>query len=441
MSFVYTHLDIIEMFIEGIILQTFLLQITERRWKWLLEMIMILAAGFLYSGIVFMTDSSVYSMMNVPLKTVLLILISFMNCKAPFGIRFFAANLIIFINITIENISRLILVLFMGDTSRLHYSLTLIQLVKHRNLEHFFICLGFYIIVLFLLRHILRKFKTLQNGYLYLFGALLISGNLILAFLIRILLRRTPPLSQVAVLFFWVFFTAGIIAVLAELMYVHKTHQRQNEYQLILSMNQVRSEGYKEIAEKNDELRRLAHDFKHHLRAMQNMDDVSLRKYIAELTKHPSMTGQASYSGDRYVDAIINSRQKKISALSIGFKFNMGTPTKVGISPADLCSIISNQLDNAIEACEKIENAQDRWIDYSIDQHGDMWIFRCENAIVTGSLQNNALLCTTKENKDHMHGYGLKSLEMAAKRNQGVLQTQVLDDRFISIVSVSENGS
>ena len=116
-------------------------------------------------------------------------------------------------------------------------------------------------------------------------------------------------------------------------------------------------------------------------------------------------------------------REMKQSGISLVYRIHLEKDCFVENS--DLCRILSNLLDNAIEACREIPNAE---IHLTCMPVKDTLLMKTENP-VSGSIpiQKNGLPASTK--KEFGHGKGLASVKEIAQHYNGSLQVQT-DSRF-----------
>ena len=73
-----------------------------------------------------------------------------------------------------------------------------------------------------------------------------------------------------------------------------------------------------------------------------------------------------SNSGNSILDAILTDKILQLSNTDIKFEHTVLLPENFNIDNVDLTIIIGNLLDNAIEACNKVENSNNLFIDFSI---------------------------------------------------------------------------
>ena len=119
----------------------------------------------------------------------------------------------------------------------------------------------------------------------------------------------------------------------------------------------------------------------------------------------------------------------------IRFIYSIELADDIQLTPMDICTILANQIDNAIEAAEKIEDPALRYVQVDIAQKQRYTFFRVENSIKEGSVSEQEIFNTTKENKRD-HGIGISNIESVAERYGGTLQMEINPSKVISIVIV-----
>ncbi|KRN07355.1 hypothetical protein FD15_GL002302 [Liquorilactobacillus sucicola DSM 21376 = JCM 15457] len=97
----------------------------------------------------------------------------------------------------------------------------------------------------------------------------------------------------------------------------------------------------------------------------------------------------------------------------------------------DLCSLLGNTLDNAIESALTISKTEKRLINLRISKKNDFILFSLENYTENDLIFNDKFPLTTKKNKN-VHGYGLKSIDYIARKYNGSV-TINLDDNWFKL--------
>ena len=110
---------------------------------------------------------------------------------------------------------------------------------------------------------------------------------------------------------------------------------------------------------------------------------------------------------------------------------------KNSIKPVDMCIILSNALDNAIEANRKIEDPEKRYI--KLKMHGDETYsaISVSNPAAAAPVRVNQHSYATSKKDAGNHGFGLKSIESTAKKYGGEMLTKFEDGVFSLIIRLN----
>lgn len=167
------------------------------------------------------------------------------------------------------------------------------------------------------------------------------------------------------------------------------------------------------------EIRQIRHDIKQHLDAVSGLQlegkiDAA-QKYISDISSGLERIEMFMDVGNDFVNAILNS--KLSIAKSKGIEVLCNSSSEVGgISEYDLCNLIGNMLDNAIEAAEKTgDNAV---VEVSIRSDKYKLMITVANSILQSVLNGNSELKTSKKEAE-LHGFGVKSIKTIAERYGG----------------------
>ena len=116
-----------------------------------------------------------------------------------------------------------------------------------------------------------------------------------------------------------------------------------------------------------------------------------------------------------------------------------GTARRTNIRSVDLCAILGNLLDNAIEAAWQVPDRLGRTVTLTIRRIHQMLVIKVENAFAAAPIQENGGLKTTKTGGG-LHGWGLKSARTAAEKYDGTVQTSVSGEVFRAAATLSCQG-
>ena len=111
---------------------------------------------------------------------------------------------------------------------------------------------------------------------------------------------------------------------------------------------------FAEVENMYKQIRGWRHDYRNHIQVMKvyaaqgNMD--AIRDYLDKLDTDLSTVDTVVKTGNAMADAILNSKISLAKSRNIPVRADAHIPTKLAISELDLCVIIGNLFDNAMEA-------------------------------------------------------------------------------------------
>lgn len=226
----------------------------------------------------------------------------------------------------------------------------------------------------------------------------------------------------------------------ASIIILFISYQRsiEKENDLILMQNELQransDKNYYNILEKqNEELMIYAHDAKKHLAAIQELNNnPEIDKYIVQMTNRLKAHSNTCHSGNHTLDILINKYDTECKIKNIDFSFDTKLANLNTVDDYDLVSIISNLLDNAIEAAN---NSSAKFITLETNKVNTYDSLIITNSCDTAPDTINNELRTTKKNK-RIHGIGIKSVLKTIKKYEGDLEWEYNDysKEFITTV-------
>lgn len=180
------------------------------------------------------------------------------------------------------------------------------------------------------------------------------------------------------------------------------------------------------------EMKRTRHDIKQHLlyvKELVNYDPLKAREYIDELVNVVKKNEQDVFSSNNIViDALLNHKYILAKQKGIEMFVQLSVPSEMEGKSADICVILGNLLDNAIEAVEKLET--NKKIDVLIKYTQKKIYFQIKNPYAGSVIQDAAgNYLTTKEEKKN-HGIGLESVRRCVDKNNGIMEISSKNNIF-----------
>ena len=173
----------------------------------------------------------------------------------------------------------------------------------------------------------------------------------------------------------------------------------------------------------------MKHDIENQLAVVGDLlrlkDYDSALVYLDKLGTYVHKANRICYTGNNAVDSIINIKGSMANSLGIDFICKVNIITSIMTDELDLCRIIGNALENAIEGCER-SSAGKKHIYFIINEEQDTL-----SLVVTNTCDEvNTDLLTSSKKISGLHGIGIGSIRSAAERLQGVSTFNYQDGIF-----------
>ncbi len=170
------------------------------------------------------------------------------------------------------------------------------------------------------------------------------------------------------------------------------------------------------------------HDYHNHIQTMKaylTMGRIKeLEDYLNKLDTDLTTVDTVIKTGNVMVDAILNSKISVAASKGIVVEAKAIVPKDLAASftEVDVCLIVGNLMDNAIEACMKIQQEGRRFIRVYMDiLKGQLYIY-IMNAVGDSPKKAGGVYISTK-NREH-HGFGLMRIDKVVDKYHGYLERQ-----------------
>lgn len=223
--------------------------------------------------------------------------------------------------------------------------------------------------------------------------------------------------------------TAAIFFILEIALEKWNMSKREREREILEQEIRMYENQFEIIRQSQINTRALKHDMKHHLKMLSDLvssgDKDAALKYLSDMGAFMDNTEEFVSSGNERIDSILNYMIGKAQKANVQISWKVQIPEKIEISTFDINVILSNLLDNALNALKDIPNP-----------HLEI-LMKYDRGLLYINIQNNcrhgqaAILNThsvfAPENE---HGYGLKNVRRIVEKYHGSLTAGCVNDVF-----------
>ena len=203
----------------------------------------------------------------------------------------------------------------------------------------------------------------------------------------------------------------------------------------IQAKNQL--EMYKSISENFDNQKRKTHEYKNQISCIESLLEKKqyskLEEYVKKIYGSMNNEPDAINTNNVIVNAILNTKYHEAEEKGIVFVFRVNDLSELKMKDEDVVTILSNLLNNAIEACELCEN--NKVIKFKFIQEDDMIIIAVKNTFNYDVIYENGEIKSTKTSSVDEHGVGIKNIIKTIEKYAG---SYVIEDKnkefFFSII-------
>ena len=208
--------------------------------------------------------------------------------------------------------------------------------------------------------------------------------------------------------------------------------RRIERFQSELIEKQVR-----EIQNMYRQVRGWRHDYRNHIQNMKILlsekNYEKLDGYLDQLADDLDTVDTVIKTGNVMADAILNSKLNSAEKLNVRLNVKANIPEGLPISDVELCSVLGNMLDNAVESCASLPES-DRFMRVYIGKLKGQLYLSVQNSAGVIRKEKGSYI-STKENSGQ-HGYGLFRIDRIAKKYGGYVNRQNEEGIFATEIMI-----
>lgn len=220
---------------------------------------------------------------------------------------------------------------------------------------------------------------------------------------------------------------AALVTALAEA--VRREITRRTEARLLAQRDELAQNSYEALRRQHEQVMMLRHDMVKHFQVLrQTVTDENAAAYLDELIGENEKIRPVVQSGNEMLDVILNGKLSAAADAGITVELvRTQAPDKLPLTDAELCSLMMNLLDNAVEAASA-PGVKRRYIKLDMHVQNNYFVFTCENG---------ATLDWIKKETAPERGLGLKVVRQIAERYGNLFDTEYGDGYYRVTVPLS----
>lgn len=411
--------EILTTFIEGLIVMRFVLVFQDFEFKMRFNKLKYLCCSLIYTAMILVINYifPFEGLLGI-IYIIFFILVSLPLTDSKIHIRVLSSTIAVIVLLFVATLSlNLLSTIFRVPLEQIYSELSLTRFLA--VITSLIIKIFIFDIILKAVRHNeLKLGKREWELILSIFG---------IAFVI-IALNQTVAANIESELYVILLFAAELLsgAIIVVCFYMtialNKAQRNSEELRTIARQNEYHQQYAQNIKRQYNEIRRIRHDMKQAnsvvMALLNEAKSDEAIKYMQKTAREISEFDLIIDVGNDFVNAILNTKIAEAKRHEIGILCSVNKEI-AAVDEVDLCNLLGNMIDNAIEACDKQSNGE-RFIEVKIQAFPHQFLIGVANTVDKDVIKENGDLHTTKEDVDN-HGFGIKSIRAIVKKYDGTV--------------------
>lgn len=234
-------------------------------------------------------------------------------------------------------------------------------------------------------------------------------------------------------LLYWLnIWIAVLCAIVASYEIIGNYADQESEKQMLVMKNEIVTDGYHAIEKRYHEDSLLRHEFNHNIIALyslwKNDSSEELGDMLEELYKQVNNAPAIAFTGNLTMNAILQNAAARASQAGTRFNARVYVPDEISIPEKDICCLLMNMLENAVEAAAQCRSEAERFVRFSAEVRNGFLAVKCENSFShTLRIDDNGKYISTKQTQ-RKSGLGITLMQEVAERYGSILDISHSDD-------------
>ncbi|MDF2944535.1 MAG: hypothetical protein K0S01_3393 [Herbinix sp.] len=231
------------------------------------------------------------------------------------------------------------------------------------------------------------------------------------------------------ILFFFGIMLFIAIFIISLIFKIEKKSKEEMETKLKLQQIELEVKLNEDMISITDKLRKLRHDMNNHIGLIKTLVHTEkyedLKEYIDQIYEDVEVANELVITENKTLSVLLNTKKSKAREKNIDFQ-SMIAMQNFQMQNKDICALLGNILDNAIEAAEKANN---KYIQLTIQKTSSGCVISCENSFGVKPVMRKGKFITSKEDA-FIHGIGTENIKDIVAKYKGEVSFDFDDEMF-----------
>ena len=219
-----------------------------------------------------------------------------------------------------------------------------------------------------------------------------------------------------------------------------KKIRAERELKALNTQRQIEAKYYEMTRQNVKEMKEVRLDYGNQLQEIYALlergeDTANIQKLIDDSNEKMQKNFVKQYCDNSIVNAILAIKLQAAERMGIKVDCDCKITEHLEMEMIDLCSLFTNLIDNAVEACEKMPTDSDRWISVHAGEKAGVFGLKVENSYSQPVRYEKGQIVTGKKDKKN-HGYGLRLVKEITSKYGGELDISTKDNVFSTFASI-----
>lgn len=210
----------------------------------------------------------------------------------------------------------------------------------------------------------------------------------------------------------------------------------RDEMKLAEERNRMLAENYERLISDYRDNQIYNHDLKNHYLVLQRMIkdkkfDMA-EQYVDSMEDIKAESLSKNWTGIPILDILLEYKMNEARKEQIHFEI-LADKIQLQLTDQEIVALFGNAIDNAIDACRKMEK-KERWIRIAVRKNHDMTFIKITNSFEGLPEVKEMKLLSTKNTKKEF-GWGITSMKLIVEKYEGILNSSYKGDTFVLVVS------